>query len=189
MRLSSPSDEYNRRAVLAFQGVGNTVRVVDNLLHFDSSFPAHVMGVCSVLSVARNAGITFNIKKFQFAQSQVQWVGFQIQQGGVAVDPDKLWAISDSPRPTNITELHSFMGLVEQMTGFSTEVAAAKGPLRPLLSTRNAFNWTEDHDSAFTAVKAALTAPPILSNFDPDLKTSLQVDASRKHGMGYALLQ
>jgi hypothetical protein len=55
-------------------------------------------------------------------------VGFQIQQGGVAVDPDKLWAISDFMRPTNITELHSFMGLVEQIAGFSTEVAAAKNP-------------------------------------------------------------
>jgi hypothetical protein len=86
-------------------------------------------------------------------------VGFQIQQGGVAVDPDKLWAISDFMRPTNITELHSFMGLVEQIAGFSTEVAAAKNPLRPLLSTRNAFNWTKDHEIAFTAVKAALTAP------------------------------
>ena len=98
-------------------------------------------------------------------------------------------AISDFLRPTNITELRSFMGLVEQLAGFSTEVAAAKGPLRPLLSARNAFIWTEDHDSAFAAVKAALTAPPILAHFDPDLETSLQVDASRKQGMGYALLQ
>jgi hypothetical protein len=107
---------------------------VDNLLRFNSSFPAHVMAVCSVLLVARNASITFNIKKFQFAQPQVQWVGFQIQQGGVAVDPDKLRAISDFMRPTNINELHSFMGLVEKMAGFSKEVAAAKDPLRPLLS-------------------------------------------------------
>lgn len=90
-------------------------------------------------------------------------MGFQIQQGGVAVDPDKVRAISDFPRPTNITELRSFMGLVEQLAGFSTEVAAAKGRLRPLLFARNAFIWTEDHDSVFDAVKAALTAPPILT--------------------------
>lgn len=32
-------------------------------------------------------------------------------------------------------------------------------------------------------------APPILAPFDPELETSLQVDASRKNGMGYALLQ
>ncbi|XP_046451265.1 uncharacterized protein LOC124199484 [Daphnia pulex] len=71
MGLSSSSDEYNRRADLAFQGVGKTVRVVDDLLRYDSSFPEHVMGVCAVLSAARDAGITFNIKKFQFAQPQV----------------------------------------------------------------------------------------------------------------------
>ncbi|KZR99649.1 Uncharacterized protein APZ42_004403, partial [Daphnia magna] len=51
------------------------------------------------------------------------------------------------------------------------------------------FEWTNDHDTAFAAVKQALLAPPILAQFDPSLETSLQVDASRKHGMGYALLQ
>ena len=81
------------------------------------------------------------------------------------------------------------MGLVEQLAGFSTEVAAAKKPLRPLLSSRNPFVWTADHERAFEAVKTALVAPPILASFDPELETSLQVDASRKNGMGYALLQ
>jgi hypothetical protein len=189
MGLCSSSDEYNRRADLAFENVSNTVRVVDDLLRFDNSFPEHVAGVCTVLSAARKSGITFSLKKFQFARTQVQWVGFQIQPGGVSVDPEKLRAISDFPKPTNITELRSFMGLVEQLAGFSTEVAAAKTPLRPLLSSRTPFLWTADHDHAFEAVKAALVAPPILAPFDPELETSLQVDASRKNGMGYALLQ
>ena len=81
------------------------------------------------------------------------------------------------------------MGLVEQLAGFSTDVAAAKAPLRPLLSTRTPFVWTADHDGAFSAVKKALVAPPILANFNPALETSLQVDASRKNGIGYVLLQ
>jgi hypothetical protein len=81
------------------------------------------------------------------------------------------------------------MGLVEQLAGFSTDVAAAKAPLRPLLSPRTPFVWTADHDSAFSAVKKALVVPPILANFNPALETSLQVDASRKNGMGYVLLQ
>jgi hypothetical protein len=41
------------------------------------------------------------------------------------------------------------------LAGFSTEVAAAKAPLRPLLSTRNPYLWTVDHDQAFEAVKLA----------------------------------
>ena len=35
MGLSSSSDEFNRRADLAFGRLRNTVRVVDDLLHFD----------------------------------------------------------------------------------------------------------------------------------------------------------
>jgi hypothetical protein len=81
------------------------------------------------------------------------------------------------------------MGLVEQLAGFSTEVAAAKAPLRPLLSTRNPYFWTAAHDQAFEAVKLALVSPPVLVHFDPGRETTIQVDASRKNGMGYALLQ
>jgi hypothetical protein len=169
--------------------VAQVVRVVDDILRFDSSFSAHVAGVRVVLTATQNAGITLNENKFHFAKRSVEWVGFQIQRGGFAVAPDKLKAISDFPRPTNITELRSFMGLVEQLARFSTDVAAAKGPLRPLLSSRNSYVWTSDHESAFAAVKAALTAPPRLAHFNPELDTALQVDASRKNGMGYALLQ
>ena len=74
------------------------------------------------------------------------------------------------------------MGLVEQLAGFSADVAAAKGPLRPLLSSRNSYTWTADHEMAFEAVKAALLAPPILAHFDPSRETSLQVDASQRMG-------
>ncbi|KZS08458.1 Uncharacterized protein APZ42_027535 [Daphnia magna] len=37
---------------------------------------------------------------------------------------------------------------------------------------------------AFEEVKMALLVPPILAHFDPSRETSLQVDASRKNGMG-----
>lgn len=88
MGLFLSSDEYNRRADMAYQGAHNTVRVVDELLRFDSSFSEHVAGVCAVLSAARSAGITFSWKKFHFARPQVQWV--RIHQGGVTANPDKL---------------------------------------------------------------------------------------------------
>jgi hypothetical protein len=189
MGLCCSEDEYNRRADVAFAALSNTVRVVDDLLRFDRNFPAHVTGVCAVLQAARSAGITFSFEKFQFAQSRISWVGYDIQYGGITIEEEKLKALSHFPKPTNVSELRSFMGLVEQLAGFSTEVAAAKSPLRPLLSTRNPFIWTEDHDQAFVAVKLALISPPVLVHFDPMQETVIQVDASRKHGMGYALLQ
>ena len=71
MGLSCSSDEFDRRADTAFGHLSkhNTVRVVDDLLRFDRSFPAHVRGVCSVLQAARDAGFTFNPKKSSLRRS------------------------------------------------------------------------------------------------------------------------
>ena len=98
-------------------------------------------------------------------------------------------AINKFPRPQNISDLRSFVGLVEQLAGYSKEVSATLTPLRPLLSVKNPFCWTADHDRAFAATKAALTAPPILQPFDPSRETELHTDASRLNGLGYVLLQ
>ena len=124
--LNCSGDEYNRRQDTAFAGLQNLVRVVDDLL-YQKTFPDHVSGLCSILEAARHARITFRPGKFLFALPQLMWAGYQIRQGGFAVDPKKLRAIRDFPRPKNITELRSFLGLVEQFAGFSSKVADAKG--------------------------------------------------------------
>ena len=98
-------------------------------------------------------------------------------------------AIAEFPIPRDITDLRSFNGLVEQLAGFSREIAALRDPLRPLLSSKNPFEWTQHHTDAFNAVKRALVSAPILAPFDMTRETMLQVDASVRNGMGYVLLQ
>lgn len=105
------------------------------------------------------------------------------------IEDGKLRALSQFPRPTNISELRSLMGLVEQFAGFLTEVATTKAPLRPLLSTSNPYTCNADHDWAFEAVILALVSPPVLVHFYPGCETTIKVDPSRKNGMGYAPLQ
>jgi hypothetical protein len=46
-----------------------------------------------------------------------------------------------------------------------------------------------DHDVALKKVKHALVSPPCLALYHLDLETVLQTDASRLHGLGFALLQ
>jgi hypothetical protein len=100
MGLSCSGDEYNRRADVAFAAVSNTVRVVDDLLRFDRTFPEHVRGVCEVLQVARDAGTIFSKDKFRLAHDRLSWVGYEIKHGGVTIEEAKLKAQSQFPRPT-----------------------------------------------------------------------------------------
>nr|XP_027229813.1 uncharacterized protein LOC113821505 [Penaeus vannamei] len=123
------------------------------------------------------------------ATTKVSFCGYNISPEGIAADPEKVAAIRDYPTPSNITDLRSFMGLVNQLADFSPEIAATAQPLRPLMSPKRSFTWTPDHDQAFGKVKAALLSPPVLAPFNPKLPVTLQTDASRLYGLGYALFQ
>ena len=123
------------------------------------------------------------------AAPEVSFCGYGLSGKGIAADDTKVRAITDFPKPANITDVRSFMGLVNQLGDFSPNIAEAAEPLRALMSPRRTFIWTPDHDVAFERVKKALSRPPVLAHFDPSLKVVLQTDASRLYGVGYALLQ
>lgn len=189
MGFAATGDAFCRRGDAALQGISNCVKVVDDVLIYDEELLPHLQRVNTVLARCRGNGITLNADKFLLATPAVQFCGFVLSADGIAADPEKVRAIADFTTPANITDLRSFMGLVNQLAEFSPDISAAAQPLRPLMSPRRAFTWTIDHDTAFQRVKTALASPPVLATFDPQLPTILQTDASRLNGLGYALLQ
>ncbi len=192
MGLVSAQDEYGRRGDLALADLENVCKVVDDLLVFGSTkegYQQHVDSVVKMLDRCRAAKITLHPKKFKLAMPEVEYVGYRISGKGIEADPAKLSAIADFPKPTNLTELRSFFGLVNQLNDFTQEIKGAAAPLRDLLKTKNAFTWLPQHDQAFDAVKATLVKPPVLAPFDPDLPTAIQTDASRLKGLGFVLMQ
>ena len=189
MGLVSTGDEYCRRGDLALADIDNLQKVVDDVLAYDAAFPDHVRRLWQLLTRCREQGITLNASKFQFAEEEVKFVGYIVTRYGTAADPSKIRAIQEFPIPTNITELRSFMGLVNQLGDFTDQISFAALPLRDLLKHRSPFVWMPCHDDAFTAVKEALVSPPSLAQYDPSLPTVLHTDASRRKGLGFALLQ
>ena len=189
MGFVATGDEFCRRGDAALSGVQQCVKVVDDILLWDEDYASHLKRVNEVLLRCRQHGITLNAEKFVLAAPKVSFCGFTLSSEGIAADPEKVRAIADFPKPANLTDLRSFIGLVNQLAEFTPAIAESADPLRPLMSPRRSFTWTPDHDAAFLKVKKALSSPPILAHFNPSLNTMLQTDASRLHGVGYALLQ
>ena len=114
---------------------------------------------------------------------------FPARGGGGSSEPPEPTIATPLPTPESITDLRSFLGMVTQLSAFCSDIADCTHPLRGLLSTKNEFIWTVDHNAAFAATKQALVAPQALAYYDPSRPTRLHTDASRRRGLGFVLTQ
>ena len=189
MGFISTGDSYNYQGDLAIDGLERTIKVVDDVLIASRTREEHLRDVKAFLDRCLEHGITLNLKKLKFCQESVKFAGFVLSGEGISADPKKICAITEFPKPTNITELRSFMGMVNQLGSFSPHISEKCVPLRELLKTKNDFVWLSVHDEAFNEVKKLLINPPILVHFDPSRETRIETDASRLKGFGFSLLQ
>ena len=96
-------------------------------------------------------------------------------------------AISKFPTPVSYIELHSFFGLVDQLTSGINKIEELMLPLRPRLSIKNKFIWSADH-ALFSKEKEQLVMSQVLGLFDFSNFTRLSTDTSRQ-GLHFVLQQ
>lgn len=126
--------------------------------------------------------------KFVVAAPSVNFCGHIFSGSGIKADPEKVSTTKYVLTPGNLTDLHSFMGLINQLAEFSPDISAEVQDLCPLVTPKRTFLWTPDQKEAFHCVKQDLSCQPVLTHFDLALPTVLQTDASRLYGVGYSLL-
>ena len=91
-------------------------------------------------------------------------------------------------RPRNVSDLRRFLGMVNHLQKFITNLAEKTKPLRDLLSAKNEWYWGQAQDHAFCELKHNLTQAPVLAHYRPDRETVVASDSSR-FGLGAAIFQ
>ena len=124
MGLSIIGDEFCRRGDAVFAGLQNFVKVVDDILIYNKDYETHLHRVYELLLRCQWAGIMLNADKFVLAAPSASFCGYGVSTDGVIADDEKVRAIRDFPTPANITDLRSFMGLVNQLADFTADIAA-----------------------------------------------------------------
>ena len=63
MGLSSTGDKYNLLINAAFDGIKNIIKIIDDILAYDTSFSNHVANVRKLLQRCRMYGISISQKR------------------------------------------------------------------------------------------------------------------------------
>ena len=107
----------------------------------------------AVLKRLLEAGVTLNLDKCVFSTKQAKFLGHVISSNGIEVDPDKEKAIADLPTPTNVQEVRTFLGMVNQLSKFSDHLADKTKSIRALLLKGNKWTWGNAQQKASSKSK------------------------------------
>ena len=188
MGLSASSDEWCQKSDYVVNGLPYCKKIVDDILIWAKDENELINNCRTILNRCRDLNISISEKKLEVSHS-ISFAGHIVSNKGITPDPSLTTAIKDFPRPTNISELQSLMGLANQLASFLPDIAQNTSKIRKLLSPKNAFLWLPDHKEELNSVKEILCSPLIVKPFNPNLNTFLITDASSLHGLGFALLQ
>ena len=187
MGLSASSDEWCARSDEALKGIPGCLKLVDDVLVSGTNMPELLQRIEMVLNQCRKFNITLSRDKLEIG-SKVHFAGFEVSNKGVRPLPALVDSIRNFPAPTNVSELRSFLGLVQQLTEYVPDMSHVLVPLRELLKKNTPWIWCHAQQQAFEQTIQILTGPLLVKFFDPNLKTTLVTDASRK-ALGFCLLQ
>lgn len=124
-----------------------------------------------------------------FAVTRVDYLGHLISARAVEVDPRKIAAVSLWHIPDSVLKaLRGFIGLTGYYWWFVHDYGSLCRPLTDLLRKGEQFCWTHESDSAFNALKEAMTSTPVLALPNFEEKFVIEADASST-GMGAVLCQ
>ena len=126
--------------------------------------------------------------KCNFAKQEIEWLGFKLTSSGTSPINTKVQGISDKLRPTNLKELRSFLGAVNQFNRFVPDLATICFPFKSILKRDAEWNWNEEHESAFKKVSEEVKKVAELKHFKKKKPLQIICDAS-KQGLGAVLQQ
>ena len=109
----------------------------------DKGFKNYIWHVLEFLELTGKNGITQNPAKFIFGKKKLEFIGFKRTRDGFAPAPAIVKSIRKFPRPTNISGVRAWLGLVEQVS-FAFSKTREMGTFRELLSSKEELSWNEE---------------------------------------------
>ncbi|XP_041863718.1 uncharacterized protein K02A2.6-like [Melanotaenia boesemani] len=181
--VASAPATFQRTMESLLSGVPMVAVYLDDILVSGVDKADHLRNLDSVLKRLKESGLRLRRNKCTLLQDEVEYLGYRVDAQGLHPVAKKVKAIQEAPAPTNVTELKSFLGLLNYYHRFLPNLATELAPLHVLLRQEVGWKWNREQEKAFEKAKNMLNTSDVLVHYSADRELILSCDAS-PYGIG-----
>ena len=165
-------------------GIPGCIYYLDDILVVGSSQEEHDQRLDTVLDRLGKRGVRLQKEKCSFSAPEVEYLGHVVSEKGLRPMESKYRAIRDAPETQNLTQLKSYLGLLNYYSRFLPNISTTLQPL--LLQKSQPWIWNKPQQEAFESSKEKLLTSDCLTHYDLQKPIRLKCDASPE-GIGACL--
>ena len=181
--VSSSQDIFQRTKENLLQGIPFVVVREDDILVSGSNDEEHLANLEEVLKRLSEAGLRLKREKFVFMMEEVVYLGQKINRQRIQPIEEKVRAITEAPAPKNVSEVRSYLGMINYYQRYLPNYSTILAPLHGLLEKGKS---EAEHQESFTTSKELSKSSGLLVHYDSGKDLLLACDAS-PYGLGVVL--
>jgi hypothetical protein len=153
---------------------------LDDVLIYNYTADDHFEHIQVVLRELQRNQLHVKLSNCYFGLSSVNFLGHVVEARHIRMDPNKVEAVHNWPRPKSVTEVRGFLGLAGCYRRFIHQFATLATPLMDLAKKTPEFRLTPQAESAFEHIKDAMVRAPVLiiPETSPNARYTMYTDAS-----------
>jgi predicted aspartyl protease len=190
MGLANAPSQFQRLMDLVLSGMlwDSCLVYLDDIIVYSVTFEQHLERLAAVFDRLSAANLKVKASKCQLFREEVHFLGHVISRSGIAADPEKVKVVASWPRPRDLHEVRSFLGLASYYRRFISGFADIACPLHQLTAKGQPFVWEAAQEKSFQDLKERLVSAPVLASPQDGDEYVLDTDASLS-GLGAVLQQ
>ena len=140
--VNSAPGIFQREMEKRLNGIPYTVVRIDDILVSGRNDREHLANLERVLKTIQESGLRLKRGKCKFLSPEVVYNGMLVHTQGISPVEELVRAIKEAPQPTNISQLKSFLGMLNYYQRFIPDLSQVLEPLHRLLRKSQTWEWT-----------------------------------------------
>ena len=183
MGLRNVPHYFNRAISQIFKSMideGFLKTYFDDLNAFSKDDDSHLEHLRKIFLKCRENNVKLNPEKTLIAFKEGPCLGFRLSGETIRPGIEKTQAIIEMPAPTNISEVKTFMGMVNFYRRFLPNLSRISAPINNLTKKDTPFIWDKSCQDSFSEIKKLIASDIALHHFDPSAPATVTSDASEQ---------